>query len=328
MPTGTGKYFSINEGSLLGFPITPYTDSGGINDDALASHVEMLLSYGAEAIFAACGTGEMQCLSIDEHERVVRVTAQATAGRVPVFTAAGFGLDQSLAMIDRAQRSGASGVLAFPPYLSSADDETLYAYYAALAARSSLPVVIYQRDAVRFSPSVLGALSRLANIVGLKDGSGEVDLLQRQIREVEDPRFVYFNGTPTAELFAPAMAKAGVRSYSSALLNVVPEFASAFNAAFKSGDGSLQQRLIDDVVIPFVDLRDRRAGYAVALIKAGVAARGCTVGDVRAPLLTVTDKDHRDLLAWLEELDLADPLKPKAADAPQWVLPARHTASA
>jgi 5-dehydro-4-deoxyglucarate dehydratase len=172
---------------------------------------------------------------------------------------------------------------------------------------------------------VLRALSRLTNIVGLKDGSGEVDVLQRQIREVEDARFVYFNGTPTAELFAPAMAKAGVRSYSSALLNVVPEFAAAFNSAFRAGDSSLQQRLIDEVVIPFVDLRDRRAGYAVALVKAGVAARGSTVGDVRAPLLTVTDKDHQDLLSWLEALDLAGPLRPRSIDAPQWVLPTRHT---
>jgi 5-dehydro-4-deoxyglucarate dehydratase len=328
MLSGTDRYFSINEGSLLGFPITPYTAEGRINEDALASHIDMLLSYGAEAIFAACGTGEMQCLSLDEHERVIDVTVQAAAGRVPVFAAAGFGLDQSIAMIDRAQRCGADGVLAFPPYLSGTDDETLYTYYANLAERSSLPVVIYQRDAVRFSPSVLGALSRLTNIVGLKDGSGEVDLLQRQIREVTDPRFVYFNGTPTAELFAPAMAKAGVRSYSSALLNVVPEFAAAFNSAFRAGDSSLQQRLIDEVVIPFVDLRDRRAGYAVALVKAGVAARGSAVGDVRAPLLTVTDRDYKDLLLWLEALDLAGPLRPRTTDAEPWVLPSRHATPA
>ncbi|WP_054374856.1 5-dehydro-4-deoxyglucarate dehydratase [Rhodococcus rhodochrous] len=315
------KYFSIDEGSLLGFPITPYDRMGRIDQDALAQHIEMLLSYGAKAVFAACGTGEMQCLSTDEHDLVIATTVSAVAGRVPVLSAAGFGLHQSIEMIDRAAAAGVDGVLAFPPYMTGSDDESLYGYYAALAGRSKLPLIIYQRDAVLFSPEVLAALGHLPNVVGLKDGTGLVDVVQQQIRAVDDPQFVYFNGTPTAELYVPSMVKAGIASYSSALLNVVPEFAEAFNQAFVAGHTTLQRRLIDDVVIPFIELRNRRAGYAVALVKEGINLRGRSVGPVRPPLLPVTAKDRDDLQSWLNRIGLDGELKPKSQNTEPWSLP-------
>lgn len=316
------KYFSIDERSLLGFPVTPYDAVGDVDRNALSQHIEMLLSYGAKAIFAACGTGEMQCLTMDEHDVVMMATVDTVAGRVPVFSAAGFGLHQSIEMIDRAAKAGINGVLAFPPYLTAHDDESLYGYYAALEARSKLPLIIYQRDGVLFSPAVLAALAALPNVVGLKDGTGLVDILQRQVKSVEDPRFVYFNGTPTAELYAPSMANAGIASYSSALLNVVPEFAVAFNHAFMSGDTTVQRQLIDDVVIPFVELRNRRAGYAVALVKEGINIRGRSIGHVRPPLLPVTATDRKDLHTWLDRIGLTSELKPKSPDAQPWTLPA------
>ncbi|WP_209448854.1 5-dehydro-4-deoxyglucarate dehydratase [Rhodococcus qingshengii] len=324
MPHNVHKYFSIDEGSLLGFPITPYNASGQVDATALAQHIEMLLSYGARAIFAACGTGEMQCLTMSEHDLVIATTVESVAGRVPVFSATGFGLQQSVEMIDRAAEAGVDGVLAFPPYMTGHDGESLYGYYSSLAGRSKLPIIIYQRDAVLFSPEVLGALANLPNVVGLKDGTGLVDVIQQQVRSVSDPRFVYFNGTPTAELYVPSMVKAGIASYSSALLNVVPEFAYAFNHAFVSGDSATQRHLIDEVVIPFIELRNRRAGYAVALVKEGINIRGRAVGPVRPPLLPVTATDRSDLHQWLDRLGLAGELKPQSPDARLWTLPANR----
>lgn len=315
------KHFRIHEGSLLGFPVTPYTDGGSVDFDRLAWQIEVLLSYGAKAVFVGCGTGEIQCLSPDEHEQIVTAAVKAVDGRVPTFSAAGFGIRLAAELIERAARSGADGVLAFPPYLGGEHADSVHAYFSALAAESPLPLVIYQRDRLAVRPDVLARLAEHPRIVGLKDGSGQVDLLQRQVGAVTDPRFVFFNGTPTAELYAPALSGVGVASYSSALLNVVPEFAEAFNSAFLAGDEELTRELIRRVVVPFVEMRDRMPGYAVSLVKEGVNLRGGRVGPVRTPLPRPTPADRADLADWLESLGLRGPLGPKPDGEPLWSLP-------
>ncbi|RLV54556.1 5-dehydro-4-deoxyglucarate dehydratase [Aeromicrobium phragmitis] len=302
---------TIPDRSLLGFPVTPYGDDGELALDQLATQSEVLLSYGARALFVGCGTGEVQCLSLEEHERIVRASVDATNGRVPVFGAAAFGLPNAVDMVRRAARAGASAILAFPPYMSTLHQAALLSYYERLADESPLPVVLYQRDGVVFSRDTLLRLAAHPRIAGLKDGTGAVEVLQAQVSAVDDPNFFFFNGTPTAELFAPALGAVGVASYSSALLNVVPEFAEDFNKAFLAHDTETMQHYTKEVVLPFVELRDRVAGYAVSLIKEGVNLRGGSVGPVRGPLPTPTPADREDLSRWLTSIDLDTPLRPK-----------------
>lgn len=303
---------TIPDRSLLGFPVTPYGDDGSIAIEQLATQSEVLLSYGAQALFVGCGTGEVQCLSLDEHERLVRGSVEATAGRAPVFGAAGFGLPNAVEMVHRAARAGASAILAFPPYMSSFHQPAVLSYYQQLADESPLPIVLYQRDGIVFSRETLLRLAEHPQVVGLKDGTGAVEMLQAQVNAIHDPRFFFFNGTPTAELFAPALGSLGVSSYSSALLNVVPEFAEQFNTAFLADDTETMRRYTTEVVLPFVELRDRTAGYAVSLIKEGVNLRGGSVGPVRGPLPTPTRRDREDLRRWLASIDLDTPLRPKS----------------
>lgn len=96
---------------------------------------------------------------------------------------------------------------------------------------------------------------------------------------------------PTHELFAQAYKGAGMPTYSSAVFNFVPETALEFHGALMKGDDATCERLLRAFYYPFAAIRDRKAGYAVSAIKAGVALRGFATGPVRAPLTDLTGEE-------------------------------------
>lgn len=293
---------------LLAFPVTPFHADGSLNVDAFRQHVDLLLSYGVRAVFPACGTGEFQSLTATEYRAVVEACVAEAAGRVPVVAGVGFGFGAAAEMARTAEAVGADGVLVFPPYLGTSSIVGQVDYYGRLAQQVGIGLVLYQRPPFEIAPSALVELAAVENIVALKDGTGNVELIQRQRSVVDDPDFVFLNGVPTAELVAPAMMRCDVRGYSSALLNVIPEFAVDFHAALSNGDDGRVEALTRDVLTPFVALRDRVPGYAVSLIKAGVRLRGRDVGHVRPPLTEPVADDVAALAGLLEQLDLASPL--------------------
>jgi 5-dehydro-4-deoxyglucarate dehydratase len=224
-----------------------------------------------------------------------------TAGRVPVVAGAGYGTALATHYARRAEAAGADGLLAMPPYLVKAGQEGLLRHYRELAAATALPVVVYQRDNAVFTPRTVVELARTDGIVGLKDGYGDLDLMQRTISAVRSEvpgDFLYFNGLPTAEQTQLAYRALGVSLYSSAVFCFVPEIAVAFHHALRDGDDATVRRLLDGFYRPFVDLRDRGRGYAVSLVKAGVRLRGLEVGEVRPPLHEPSE-DHVKQLAAL-----------------------------
>jgi 5-dehydro-4-deoxyglucarate dehydratase len=143
-------------------------------------------------------------------------------------------------------------------------------------------------------------VARLADrnptLVGLKDGVGDVERLVRTCALVGD-RLVYIGGLPTAETFALPLLSLGVTTYSSAIYNFVPAFALRFHAAVLAGDADAVREMLRDFVIPYLDIRDRRRGYAVSIVKAGVTAVGRDGGPVRPPLSDLTDSERADLSA-------------------------------
>src|SRR3954468_10581605 len=107
---------------LLGFPITPFDGDDEVNLDAFRQHVDLLVSYGARAIFPACGTGELQSLTPGEYARIVDACVDEVAGRVPVVPGVGFGYGLAAELAATAQAAGADALLAFPPYLGPGAD--------------------------------------------------------------------------------------------------------------------------------------------------------------------------------------------------------------
>ncbi|MFE6411407.1 5-dehydro-4-deoxyglucarate dehydratase [Streptomyces sp. NPDC057837] len=293
---------TVPSGPLF-FPVTAYGPDGSVDLDTYRTHVSDGVAAGAAAVFACCGTGEFHALTPEEFERCVRVAVEAAGGRVPVVAGAGYGTALAVRYARLAEAAGADGLLALPPYLVVAAQEGLLRHYRELAAATALPVIVYQRDNAVFTPETVVELARTDGVVGLKDGLGDLDLMQRIISAVrtEAPGdFLYFNGLPTAEQTQLAYRALGVTLYSSAVFCFAPEIALAFHRALRTGDDDLVTRLLDGFYRPFVDLRARGRGYAVALVKAGVRLRGLDVGEVRPPLHEPAG-DHVKQLAELIE---------------------------
>ncbi|TSB15016.1 5-dehydro-4-deoxyglucarate dehydratase [Streptomyces sp. NBC_01525] len=289
---------------VLFFPVTAYAPDGEVDLDACRAHVRRGVEAGAGAVFACCGTGEFHALTPEEFAACVGVAVEETAGRVPVVAGAGYGTALAVRFAHLARERGADGLLAMPPYLVNAGQEGLLRHYRALAAATDLPVIVYQRDNAVFTPDTVVALARTPGVIGLKDGLGDLELLQRIMSAVRTEAagsgFLYFNGLPTAELTGPAYLGLGVRLYSSAVFAFAPEIALAFHRALTTGDRETVDRLTDGFYRPLVDLRNQGHGYAVSLIKAGVRLRGLDAGEVRPPLAPPDPRHVDELRALLD----------------------------
>ncbi|QIJ61986.1 5-dehydro-4-deoxyglucarate dehydratase [Streptomyces sp. JB150] len=293
---------TVPSGPLF-FPVTAFGPDGGVDLDVYRAHVRRGVEAGAAAVFACCGTGEFHALTPEEFQRCVRAAVEESAGRVPVVAGAGYGTALAVRYARLAEEAGADGLLAMPPYLVVAGQEGLLRHYRELAAATALPVIVYQRDNVVLTPETAVELARTDGVVGLKDGLGDLDLMQRIVSAVrtEAPGdFLYFNGLPTAEQTQLAYRGIGVTLYSSAVFCFVPELALAFHQALRTGDDTTAHRLLDGFYRPFVELRAQGRGYAVALVKAGVRLRGLDVGEVRPPL-NEPGENHVKQLAQLIE---------------------------
>ncbi|MFJ3986580.1 5-dehydro-4-deoxyglucarate dehydratase [Streptomyces fungicidicus] len=287
----------------LFFPVTAYAPDGAVDLDTYRLHVRRGVEAGAAAVFACCGTGEFHALTPEEFELCVSAAVEAADGRVPVVAGTGYGTALAVRYARLAGRAGADGLLAMPPYLVRAGQEGLLRHYREVAAATSLPLIVYQRDNAVLTPKAVVELARTEGIIGLKDGVGDLDLMQRTLSAVRAGGrgdFLYFNGLPTAELTQSAYRGIGITLYSSAVFCFAPEIAVACHTAFRTGDTDTVNRLIDGFYRPFVELRDKGLGYAVSLVKAGVRMRGLDVGEVRPPLHEPAG-DHVKQLARLIE---------------------------
>ncbi|MFI1163405.1 5-dehydro-4-deoxyglucarate dehydratase [Streptomyces sp. NPDC020801] len=278
-------------GGVLSFPLTAFRDDGSLDPDGCRAHLAAQLATAPGAVFPACGTGEFFSLDEDEYRRVVSVAVEEAAGRVPVVAGTGYGWAQAVRFARIAEEAGADALLVLPHYLAAAPQDGLVAQLEQIAARTRLPLVAYQRGQATYGVEAFRRITRVPGVIGLKDGHGDLDRLQRlTLAAPED--FLFFNGAATAEIQARAYAAVGVPAYSSAVHAFAPEIANAFFAALRSGDGGTADKLLRDFYAPFAELRDRAPGYSVSLVKAAARLRGRPVGPVRAPL---TDPSPADL---------------------------------
>jgi 5-dehydro-4-deoxyglucarate dehydratase len=302
---------------LLFFPVTAFDPAGRFEPEAYRAHVAARLADGPSAIFAACGTGEFPALAPAEYEECVRVAVETAAGAVPVIGGAGYGTSLALEYARAASRAGADGLLVLPPYSADGGQDGLLRHYSALAGSTDLDLILYQRDNVVFAPETVVALAGVENIVGFKDGRGDLDLMLRIVSAVRSAGitgFGYFNGMPTAEMTQQAYRAIGVPLYSSAVFCFAPDIALAFHRALHADDTATLNALTDTFLRPYVALRNKRPGYAVSLVKALTREAGHPVGEVRAPLTEPDPADVGTALALVEAArDALRALAPGAA---------------
>lgn len=280
---------------LLSFPVTHFDDDLQLDEGRYREHLAWQASYDVAGLFAAGGTGEGFSLTSAEMERVVRVAVEEVGSRVPVLASATGGTAQAVAQAKSAQAAGAAGILLMPPYLTEASQAGLVEHISAVCRATDLGVIAYSRsNAVLVDTTVAAAADRNPNLIGLKDGVGDIEQMTRTYAKVGD-RLIYVGGLPTAETFALPLLQLGVSTYSSALFNFLPEFALKFFAAVRAQDRTAVYQMLNDFVIPYLDIRDRSKGYSVSIVKAGLTAIGRDGGAVRPPLTDLTAAERDEL---------------------------------
>jgi len=279
---------------LLSFPVTPFDCEGAFNPHAFAAHLEWLSPHKIAGLIVAGGTGELFSLAPAEVIDVVK-TARVVQPTKPVIAGCGYGTRMACDMAQQIEAAGGDGILLLPHYLINAPQDGIAAHIRAVCNSTQMGVIIYNRGHSVVSAETLEQLvDQCPNLIGFKDGTGDIDTVKR-ITVRLGARLAYIGGMPTHELFAQAFRGAGVDTYSSAVFNFVPETALAFYAAFSNGDDATCNALLRDFYYPFARIRDRKAGYAVSAIKAGVALRGFHTGSVRTPLTDLTEEERHML---------------------------------
>jgi 5-dehydro-4-deoxyglucarate dehydratase len=283
---------------LLSFPVTHFTDDYALDERAYREHLDWLLEYKPAGLFAAGGTGEFFSLTLEEFAKVVAAAVEQTKRRVPVVAGCGYGTAMAKQFAQVAEAAGADGLLLLPPYLLNADPAGLVAHVEAVCAATKLGVIFYNRDNAILNDVWLERLcDRCPNLVGFKDGYGDIELMTRIYARMGE-RLTYIGGLPTAETFALPYLEMGVTTYSSAIFNFLPQFAQSFYAAVRRRDHAEVFQGLREFVLPYIDLRNRHKGYAVSIVKAGMRAVGRPAGPVRTPL-TDLDAGEMDALSKL-----------------------------
>ncbi|QBE64326.1 5-dehydro-4-deoxyglucarate dehydratase [Pseudoduganella lutea] len=287
----------LNHG-LLSFPVTDFDQEGNFRADTYAKRLEWLAPYGASALFAAGGTGEFFSLTPNEYGDVIKTAVDTCRGVVPILAGAGGPTRQAIAYAQEAEKIGAQGILLLPHYLTEASQDGLVRHVEEVCKSVDFGVVVYNRGACRLTADSLEKLAdRNPNLIGFKDGIGDIELMMSIWRRLGD-RFSYLGGLPTAEIYAAAYKALGVPVYSSAVFNFMPKLAMDFYHAVANDDRETQNRLIDEFFLPYLAIRNRKAGYAVSIVKAGAKIAGYDAGPVRAPLTDLNEEEF----AMLEKL--------------------------
>lgn len=280
---------------LLSFPVTTFDAQGEFDAVRYREHLDWLSGYEVAGLFAAGGTGEFFSLTHEEVRQTITLAIEGSNGRVPILAPAGGSTRNAQQLARLAEESGAEGILLFPPYLTETAQDGLIDHVRAVAASTTLPIIIYGRANAVLQPNTLARIvESCPNVIGYKDGVGDLELLARVVATVGD-RLLYIGGLPTAETLAVPYLELGVTTYSSAMFNFVPEFALDFYRSVRAGDRADVNQRLRDFVLPYIEIRDRGAGYAVSIVKAGLDAVGRYGGPVRPPLVNLRDEERADL---------------------------------
>lgn len=296
-PAGMAK--QIGSG-LLSFPVTHFDGDQAFAEGPYREHCAWLMEHEVAGLFAAGGTGEFFSLAPEEVEAVVKAAATEVGGRIPLLAGCGYGTAIATDIARRVTRAGADGLLLLPPYLVGAPQDGLAAHIEAVCRATDIGVVVYNRDNAIVNDETLARLcERNPNLVGFKDGVGDVELMTR-IRARMGDRLTYIGGLPTAETYAGPYLEMGVTTYSSAIFNFMPAWAVRFYQAVRAHDADRILEGLRNFVLPYIAIRNRRAGYAVSIVKAGMRVIGRPAGPVRTPLTDLDDREFADLKALIE----------------------------
>jgi 4-hydroxy-tetrahydrodipicolinate synthase len=291
--------------------VTPFDADNAVDHAVLRLVTTRLVQGGVHAIMATGGTGEFPHLTAEERKAVIATIVDAVDGAIPVIAGtAACELGETLRLAESAAEVGAGAIISVPPFYFPLPDTALLDYFTRLAETSPLPLFIYNNPLYTgnpLSPELIVALLELPNVVGLKQSEGDLGQLVEiihQARTVRDLKKGLFTGIDSQLTGALASGADGV--FSSAA-GIVPEKIVALFDAAERGDyaGARQQQLDLQPLNRFLEYDP---GY-VAPAKEALVMIGLDVGEPRAPLPRLDDRQRADLRAALVALDAIEPVR-------------------
>lgn len=216
--------------------VTPFTSDGKINVGALRKLTNYLIDGGVHGLFPVGSQGEFYALTFDEKKKVIETVVEETRGRVPVYAGTGaITTREAIALTKMAEAAGVSAASVLTPFFIHPNENELFDFYSAIAKSTRLPLLLYNnpgRTGVNISANFVVRASKIDNIVGVKDSSGDLTLTAEYIRRT-DETFSVLAGRDT--LIYGTLCYGGKGSIA-ATANVAPKILVEIYEAFKAGD--------------------------------------------------------------------------------------------
>jgi 4-hydroxy-tetrahydrodipicolinate synthase len=287
-------------GSLVAL-VTPMQDDGSVDEASLRALVEWHIEQGTDGIVAVGTTGESATLDEEEHCKVIRQVVEYAAGRIPVIAGTGANSTAEAIRLTRCAKSaGADACLLVTPYYNKPTQEGLYQHHKAIAEAVDIPQILYNvpgRTACDMLPETVGRLSKVPNIIGIKEATGELDRVP-EIRDLCGEDFDIFSGDdPTSRELVLLGGKGSI----SVTANVAPAKVHEMMMAALEGDAELAAR-IDEGLVPLH--RDLFLEANPIPVKWALAEMGRIPTGIRLPLTWLAEEAQETLRQTLKQAGL------------------------
>ncbi len=291
----------LNFGEVLTAMVTPFDANLQVDYEAAGNLANYLLDNGSDGIVVCGTTGESPTLTEQEKLKLFRVVVEAVGQRGKVIAGTGsYNTAETIHLTKEAEKIGVDGVMLVAPYYNKPSQDGLYAHFAAVAAATSLPVIIYNipgRTSINVSVATLVKLAEIKNIVAVKEATGNLFQIS-QIRQSTPADFLIYSGDDALTLPILSIGGAGVISVSS---HVVGKQMKEMITAYQKGEVAKAAQLNATLGPLF------RTLFITAnptMVKAACNRLGVKVGGLRLPLLEAKPEEVAILEKVLQQLEL------------------------
>ena len=287
-------------GSIVAL-ITPMTH-GEVNYEELKNLVEHHVQAGTHAIVSVGTTGESTTLSIDENVKVIKKTVEFADSRIPIIAGTGSNAtSEAVTMTKLLANSGVAGCLSVVPYYNKPTQEGMYQHYKAIAESTDLPQILYNvpgRTGSDLKPDTSGRLSKIENIVGVKEATGDLSRLPL-IKELAGKDFIFLSGDDATGLESMKLGGQGVISVTNnvAAADMAKMCELALAGKFEEAE-AINQRLNalhHDLFVEANPIPVKWAAYKLGLV---------SEPNLRLPLTTLSEEAQPKVLAALKQAGL------------------------
>jgi 4-hydroxy-tetrahydrodipicolinate synthase len=283
--------------------VTPFLRSSAIDEKALKALVARQVEGGIHFLVPCGTTGETPTLTREERDRVVRITVEVAAGRVPVLAGVGgYDTHEVSELAKHTETLGVQGLLSVTPYYNKPSQEGLVQHYRTIAEHTSLPIIVYNvpgRTGCNVEPRTLARLAAVPNIVGVKEASGNMTQMCEVCRAVP-PDFQVLSGDDALAL--PLMAVGG-RGLISVASNIVPDRMARMIDHARSGDFAAARdehtALLPLMLVNFIESNP-------IPVKAALAMMGLLEEVYRLPMVPPSDASRIKIRQTLADLGMLD----------------------